>query len=87
VVDGRRALGYADTGTEQESILVVERRGRCYGLSVDAVLDLIEVAPETLQRGVLPAGVEPGLARGSGEHAGRPFAVLDTDLLLQPVLG
>jgi chemotaxis signal transduction protein len=87
VVDGRRALGVADTGTAQESILVVAQRGRFYGLSVDAVLDLVDFAPEMLEQGTLPVGADPRLSRGSGQHAGRAFAVLDTELLLQPVLG
>jgi purine-binding chemotaxis protein CheW len=87
VVDGRRALGVAEGQADQESILVIENRGRRFGLSVDAVLDLIEAAPSSSESGAAPAGADPRLVRGTGRHAGQTFAVLDTDLLLQPVVG
>ena len=87
VVDGRRALGVTGAASGQESILVVEHGGRRYGLSVDEVLDLVEVAADVIQPGPAPAGVDRRLVRGCGTQAALAFAVLDTDALLAPVLG
>jgi purine-binding chemotaxis protein CheW len=87
VVDGRRALGVTGAASDFESVLVVEHGGRRFGLSVDEVLDLVEVAADALRSGPVPPGVDPRLVRGCGEQAARAFAVLDTDALLAPVLG
>ena len=87
VVDGRRAVGLADTESEPGSILVVEQAGRAYGLTVDEVLDLVDVPSGGLSPGPAPAGADPRLVRGVGRQAGRSFAVLDTEALLAPVLG
>ena len=87
VLNGRRAVGLADGGAEGGSILVVEQGGRSYGLSIDEVLDLIEVKPENLTEGVAPPGLDPRLVRAQGHHGGRAFAVLNTEALFAPVLG
>jgi purine-binding chemotaxis protein CheW len=87
VVDGRRALGVTGAASQQDSILVVDHGGRRFGLAVDEVLDLVEVAVDALRPGPVPAGVDGRLVRGCGEQAARVFAVLDTDALLGPVLG
>ena len=87
VVDGRRALGIADNGAGPESLLVVEQDGRVYGLAVDAVLDLIDASPEDLVPGAAPAGLDARFVRGLGRHAGRSYAVLDTEAVLAPALG
>ena len=87
VVDGRRALGVAEREGAAESILVLERGGRPYGVSIDEVLDLVEVRPAELKPGPPPAGIDPRLIRAHGRHAGRAFAVMDTEALLAPVLG
>ena len=87
VVDGRRAVGLADIESEPGSILVVEQEGRVYGLSVDEVLDLVDLPSGAFSSGPVPAGVDPRLVRGFGRQAGRSFAVLDTEALLAPVLG
>jgi purine-binding chemotaxis protein CheW len=87
VVDGRRAVGFADSESEPGSILVVEQGGRACGLLVDEVLDLIDVPSGGFSSGPAPAGADPRLVRGVGQQAGRSFAVLDTEGLLAPVLG
>jgi purine-binding chemotaxis protein CheW len=87
VVDGRRALGLADSGKEPESVLVVESAGRAYGLAVDAVLDLIDATPADLAPGAALAGVDARFIRGLGHYGGQGFAVLDTEAVLAPVLG
>ena len=62
------------------------RGGKPY-LSIDEVLDLVEVRPAELKPGPPPAGIDPRLIRAHGRHAGRAFAVMDTEALLAPVLG
>jgi purine-binding chemotaxis protein CheW len=87
VVDGRRALGLADNQGEPGSVLVVEQGGRAFGLTVDSVLDLVDATLDDLAQGTAPTGVDARLIRGLGHHAGRAFAVLDTEAVLAPVLG
>jgi purine-binding chemotaxis protein CheW len=87
VVDVRRAVGLADPAAEPESILVVEYGERVYGLLIDEVVDLLEVATGDLVQPTRPAGIEPGLIRATGQHRGRAFAVLDTEAVLAPVTG
>jgi purine-binding chemotaxis protein CheW len=87
VVDVRRAVGLADPAAAPESILVVERGERVYGLLVDEVLDLLEVASGDMVQATRPAGIEPGLIRATGSHRGRSFAVLDAEAVLAPVSG
>jgi purine-binding chemotaxis protein CheW len=87
VVDGRRAVGLADTETEAGSILVVEQGGRVYGLSVDEVLDLVDLPAGAFSSGPAPAGADSRLVRGIAQQDGRAFAVLDTEALLVPVVG
>lgn len=86
VVDGRIAIGLAETGVRSESVLVLDRGERSLGLAVDEVLDLVEVAPSDLRQGEGPAGLDPLMVSAAGTHAGRIFAVLDTDRLLAPAL-
>jgi purine-binding chemotaxis protein CheW len=85
VVDVRRAVGLADPTAEPESILVVEHGERVYGLLIDEVVDLLEIAAGDLVQPTRPAGIEPGLIRATGQHRGRAFAVLDTEAVLAPV--
>jgi purine-binding chemotaxis protein CheW len=87
VLDGRRAVGLSDAEAEGGSILVLEQGGRAYGLSIDEVLDLIDVQPGDLTQGAAPAGLDPRLVRAHGRHGGRTFAVLNTEALFAPVLG
>jgi len=87
VLDGRRAVGLADTDSTAGSILVVEQGGRAYGLSVDEVVDLVDVPPEAFSSGPAPSGVDARLIRGFARQGARAFVVLDTEALLAPVLG
>lgn len=87
VVDARMAVGVADTGLAPESILVMEQGNRTFGLAVDEVLDLVEVAAADLAAGEGMPGVDPGLVEAVGHHGGRVFAVLDAKAMLAPVSG
>ena len=87
VVDGRRAVGRADTGDAGDSVLVLDQGGRALGLAVDEVLDLVDVEASDLEAGPAAGGVDPALVRAVGRHAGRSFALLDTDRLLAPAIG
>jgi purine-binding chemotaxis protein CheW len=86
VVDGRLAAGLPEVRVAPESILLVERGDRSVGLAVDLVEDLVEVAGATLVAGEAMPGVEPGLVKAVGEHAGTVFAVLDSEALFAPYL-
>lgn len=86
VIDGRIALGLDPGAAAGESVLVLDRGERSLGLMVDEVLDLVEVAPSDLRDGEGPAGLDPHMVSAAGMHAGRIFAVLDTDRLLAPAL-
>jgi purine-binding chemotaxis protein CheW len=87
VVDARRAVGAADTRSEAESILVMEQGDRVYGLSVDEVLDLVEVSAEELAAGEGMPGVDPRLVEAVGHHGELVFAVLDAKAILAPATG
>jgi len=86
VVDGRRALGLAGMQAEPESVLVIDQDARAFGVSVDEVLDLVNVPDEDLARGEHLPGVDPRLVEAVGRHGGRVFAVLDMDALLAPAI-
>jgi purine-binding chemotaxis protein CheW len=89
VVDGRRAVGLADADSTSTagSILVVEQGGRAYGLSVDEVVDLVDVPPDAFSSGPAPSGVDARFIRGFARQGARAFVVLNTEVLLAPVLG
>jgi purine-binding chemotaxis protein CheW len=87
VVDGRLAVGLSEIGAAPESVLVVDRGNRSVGLAVDLVEDLVEVEGTALVAGDAMPGVEPGLVKAVGEHAGTVFALLDTEALFAPYLG
>jgi purine-binding chemotaxis protein CheW len=87
VVDGRRAVGLADSTERPESILVLVSGGRECGLAVDEVVDLIEATPEELGTGDVPPDVDPRLVRGTGKRGGQQFLILDPEALLLPVFG
>ncbi len=87
VVDARRAVGTADTAVMAQSILVMERGDRVYGLAVDEVLDLVEVTAEELAAGEGMPGVDPRLVAAVGRHGDQVFAVLDAEAILAPAVG
>ena len=86
VVDGRRAMRLDGGSAESESILVLERGGRAYGLLIDSVLDLVDIPAEELTAGAPPGTRDGRLIRASGRYQGETFAVLDTEALLAPVV-
>lgn len=85
VVDGRRLLG-APAGPA-DSVLVLHQGERLVGLIVDEVLDLAEVAEESLSPGAALPGVDPSLVQAVGRQGDRVFALLDPVALMAPVLG
>ena len=87
VVDGRRAVGLADSSDQGDSVLVVDRGDRTLGLVVDEVLDLVDVEASELEAGRQIPGIDPRLVRAVGRHAGQVFTLLDTDRLLAPAVG
>ena len=87
VVDGRLAIGLADTQGDGDLVLVLDFRERALGLVVDEVLDLVTVAVGDLTPGQAPPGIDPRLVQAMGRHGGREFTVLDTERLLAPALG
>jgi purine-binding chemotaxis protein CheW len=87
VVDGRRLVGFDGALDEPESVLVLDQYARPVGLTVDEVLDLIEVRADTLKAGDPPSGIDPRLVQAVGRVSERAFVVLDTAALLAPHLG
>jgi purine-binding chemotaxis protein CheW len=87
VVDARLAVGVPDPEPRPESILVVEWNERAYGLLIDEMLDLLEIAGRDLVRDRRAPGIDRRLVRATGRHRARDFLVLDTEAVLRPVIG
>ena len=87
LVDAAVAIGLAATPSpEAGSVLLLDHGSHRVGLVVDEVLDLVVLDDADLDdRGALP-GVHPDLVRAVGTAAGRPFALLATSALLDPLL-
>jgi purine-binding chemotaxis protein CheW len=85
VVDGRILLGYP--AGPADSVLVLKQGERTVGLMVDEVLDLADVAEDSLSPGDELPGVDPRLVRAVGHQGDRVFALLDPAALIAPVLG
>jgi purine-binding chemotaxis protein CheW len=87
VVDGHLLLGRPAGADEEGGILVLDVRGRRFGLAVSQVLDFIELPPGAVSaREELP-GVDPALVHAVASQADRHFVLLDLDTLLAPVTG
>ena len=93
VVEGWRALGQpepaAAAGEEGSTVLLeVGESRRLAGFTVDAVMDMLAVAPETLEErsGGGLAGIDPMLVRAVGRRGDELFVVLDVAALLGPIL-
>jgi purine-binding chemotaxis protein CheW len=91
VLDGHRLLaqtnghGGADVAGD-ESLLLLAVRGRTVGVTVDEVLDLLNLSSDGLEaRQALP-GVDPRVVRAVGRRGQQPFVLLDTDALIAPIL-
>jgi purine-binding chemotaxis protein CheW len=87
LVDAAVAIGLAATPSpEAGSVLLLDHGSHRVGLVVDEVLDLVVLDDADLDdRGALP-GVHPDLVRAVATAAGRPFALLATSALLDPLL-
>ena len=85
VVDGRILLGYP--AGPADSVLVLQQGERTVGFIVDEVLDLAEVADDSLSHGDALPGVDPRLVQAVGYQGDRVFALLDPAALMAPVLG
>ena len=85
VVDGRILLGAPAGPTD--SVIVLRQGERLVGLMVDEVLDLADVAEDSLSLGEALPGVDPRLVQAVGHHGDRVCALLDPAALSAPVLG
>ena len=67
--------------------LLLEVKGRGYGLGVSQVLDFLEVpASSVVERRDLP-GVDPRLVKAVGQGLDQHFILLDKDALFAPITG
>jgi chemotaxis signal transduction protein len=87
VLDGHLLLQQARRLSDEGAIVVLEVRGRNYGLGVGQVLDFVEVpATAVVERQELP-GVDPRLVKAVGLGAQQHFILLDVDALFAPIIG
>lgn len=87
VIDLRLRFGLEKVAHDANTALIVVAQGpRLFGLVVDAVDEVIDLAPATIQP--LPAMGAIAAARylsGLASHAGRTLLLLDLTALLQPL--
>jgi purine-binding chemotaxis protein CheW len=88
VLDGHLLLQQERRSSDEGAIVVLEVRGRAYGLGVGQVLDFLEVpAGSVVERRELP-GVDPKLVKAVGLGAGdQHFILLDVDAVFAPIIG
>jgi purine-binding chemotaxis protein CheW len=87
VLDGHLLLQQARRSSDEGAIVVLEVRGRTYGLGVGQVLDFLEVpAAAVVERRELP-GVDPRLVKAVGLEADRHFILLDVEAAFAPIIG
>jgi purine-binding chemotaxis protein CheW len=87
VLDGHLLLQQERRSSDEGAIVVVEVRGRNYGLGVGQVLDFLEVpAASVVERRELP-GVDPRLVKAVGISGDQRFILLDVDALFAPIIG
>jgi purine-binding chemotaxis protein CheW len=87
VLDGHLLLQQERRSSDEGAIVVLEVRGRNYGLGVGQVLDFLEVpAASVVERRELP-GVDPRLVQAVGIGADQHFILLDVDALFTPIIG
>ena len=87
VLDGHLLLDQQRRPTDEGAIVVLEVKGRSYGLGVGQVLDFLEVpAASVVERRDLP-GVDPRLVKAVGLGADQHFILLDVDALFAPIIG
>jgi purine-binding chemotaxis protein CheW len=87
VLDGHLLLQQERRASDEGAIVVLEIRGRSYGLGVGQVLDFLEVpAGAVVERRELP-GVDPRLVKAVGLEADRHFILLDVEAAFAPIIG
>jgi purine-binding chemotaxis protein CheW len=87
VLDGHLLLQQERRTSDEGAIVVLEVRGRSYGLGVGQVLDFLEVpAGAVVERRELP-GVDPRLVKAVGLQADRHFILLDVEAAFAPIIG
>jgi chemotaxis signal transduction protein len=87
VLDGHLLLQQQRRPSDEGAIIVVEVRGRSYGLGVGQVLDFLEVpAGAVVERRELP-GVDPRLVKAVGLESNRHFILLDLEAAFAPIIG
>jgi purine-binding chemotaxis protein CheW len=87
VLDGHLLLQQERRPSDEGAIVVLEVRGRSYGLGVGQVLDFLEVpAAAVVERRELP-GVDPRLVKAVGLEADRHFILLDVEAAFAPIIG
>jgi purine-binding chemotaxis protein CheW len=87
VLDGHLLLQQKRRSSDEGAIVVLEVRGRSYGLGVGQVLDFLEVpAAAVVERRELP-GVDPRLVKAVGLEADRHFILLDVEAAFAPIIG
>jgi purine-binding chemotaxis protein CheW len=87
VLDGHLLLQQERRSSDEGAIVVLEVRGRTYGLGVGQVLDFLEVpAAAVVERRELP-GVDPRLVKAVGLEADRHFILLDVEAAFAPIIG
>jgi purine-binding chemotaxis protein CheW len=87
VLDGHLLLQQDRRVSDEGAIVVLEVRGKTYGLGVGQVLDFLEVpAGSVVERRELP-GVDPRLVKAVGLASDRHFVLLDVDAVFAPIIG
>lgn len=87
VLDGHMLLQQERRLSDEGAIVVLEVRGKAYGLGVGQVLDFLEVpAASVVERQELP-GVDPRLVKAVGLESNRHFILLDVDAVFAPIIG
>ena len=87
VLDGHLLLEQSRQQADEGAIVVLDVKGRSYGLGVSQVLDFLEVpAGSVVERRDLP-GLDPRLVKAVGLHADQHFILLDVDALFAPIIG
>ena len=87
VLDGHLLLQQGRLVSDEGAIVVLEVKGRSYGLGVGQVLDFLEVPlASVVERRELP-GVDPRLVKAVGLQADRHFILLDMEAVFAPIIG
>jgi purine-binding chemotaxis protein CheW len=87
VLDGHLLLQQERRMSDEGAIVVLEVKGRAYGLGVGQVLDFLELpAGSVVESRELP-GVDPRLVQAVGLESDRHFILLDIDAVFAPIIG